>query len=90
VTPPVEPPTDRGANWYGTRQHIAAEWRPRTPGSKDRGSISRSLCWVETNPTEVYDQRSMDALHQQYPDSKHVIVADLPLCKKCERKTGAR
>jgi hypothetical protein len=76
------PTAEHGSNWYGTRRHYPDGWTPTYAG----GYRGRALCWSDANPTEIFDQAAMDGFKKQYPTSKRVTVADLPLCKKCARK----
>jgi hypothetical protein len=38
---------------------------------------------------EVYDEGGINDQHGKYV-KKRIVIADLPVCKKCVRKAGAR
>lgn len=78
VTP--EPAT----NWHHTRRHYSVNLS--SPNGR-RGRTGKSLCRPGGIPVDVYDQAAMDAESERYR-FEPVVIADLPVCKKCVRKAG--
>lgn len=65
------------------KQHLA---RPEDLNADSwvPGRSGMALC-----PTEVIDQARADYWRRGItPDAKPLVIADLPLCKRCERAAG--
>ncbi len=76
--------------WSARKRHYADVGFPTGQHADGYGNGYRdALCNTDLNATRGTDQAATDAERTRF-DMPLIVVADLPLCKRCERKAQQR